>query len=154
MIHGHQIVPWDSDEQFLQLQREHDVDVIVTGHTKESSYRKIRELHVINPGSAASYSNLRGEATQPSFALLKLNTNKTGFVYIYKCSTEEGKKIDIQKYDLAAELERIDVETLTNKEEVSKAEEPKVEEPVVKESEVSRQIVSNYDDEGSDEDYE
>lgn len=157
VIHGHQIVPWNDDGQFLQLQREHDVDIIITGHTKESSYRRVRGLHILNPGSAASFVNFRGDQVQPSFALLKLNSDKTGFAYIYKCSAEEGKKVDIQKYDLAANIEHIDADKLIGME----PEEIKIENNVeVKEIEVYedkapvvQQIVQAYDDEGSDEEF-
>ena len=73
-------------------------------------------------------------------------------MYIYRLSTEEGKKVDIQKFDLTADIEHLNVEDLEKKQpEVQKEE--VVEQPKIVEEPVKREVVGNYDDEGSDDDY-
>eukprot|EP00124_Ichthyophonus_hoferi_P000152 Ihof_evm16s5 gene=Ihof_evmTU16s5 len=52
MCHGHQIVPWGDKESLAMLQRQLDVDILITGHThKFSSFERDGKLF-INPGSA------------------------------------------------------------------------------------------------------
>lgn len=62
LCHGHQIVPWGDREALGILQRQLDVDVLITGHTHKFlafKHKESYEAFFINPGSATgSYSGL------------------------------------------------------------------------------------------------
>jgi vacuolar protein sorting-associated protein 29 len=62
LCHGHQVVPWGDREALGILQRQLDVDVLITGHTHKFTAFKNKESYeafFINPGSATgSYSGL------------------------------------------------------------------------------------------------
>ena len=46
LTHGHQIVPWGDKESLTMLQRQLDVDVLITGHTHQ--FEAFEE--VVQPG--------------------------------------------------------------------------------------------------------
>lgn len=52
LTHGHQIIPWGDKESLTMLQRQLDVDVLITGHTHEFEAFKEDNKFFINPGSA------------------------------------------------------------------------------------------------------
>ncbi len=52
LTHGHQIVPWGDKESLTMLQRQLDVDVLITGHTHEFEAFEEDNKFFINPGSA------------------------------------------------------------------------------------------------------
>lgn len=49
VIHGHQLVPWQSKEAIDRMRRKLNVDIIVTGHTHQSEVRAEDEFYHINP---------------------------------------------------------------------------------------------------------
>lgn len=152
VIHGHQLVPWGSADQLLSLQREHDVDVIVTGNSKISGYRNINGLHVINPGSVTGLCDRTGRATQPSFALLKLAKDGRLFVYFYRYKEGAEKDVDIEKVELKTGIE---TESIAIKEEKQGVQEETVEEPEEQEQAEQKLVVHDnlqFDDSGSDDD--
>ena len=64
--HGHQIVPWGDKESLGILQRQLDVDILVTGHTHQFEAFEENGKIFINPGSATgAYSPFAKYA--PSF---------------------------------------------------------------------------------------
>ena len=57
LSHGHQIVPWGDKEGLNILQRQLDVDVLITGHTHNISIYEENNKLFINPGSATGAYN-------------------------------------------------------------------------------------------------
>lgn len=57
--HGHQLVPWNDAQTLQLLQRQLNVDILITGHThKFEAFEKDGKLF-LNPGSATgAYSSL------------------------------------------------------------------------------------------------
>ncbi|XP_010126164.1 PREDICTED: vacuolar protein sorting-associated protein 29-like, partial [Chlamydotis macqueenii] len=52
LIHGHQVIPWGDVDSLALLQRQLDVDVLISGHTHRfEAFEHERKLY-INPGSA------------------------------------------------------------------------------------------------------
>ncbi|WJZ87687.1 hypothetical protein VitviT2T_007052 [Vitis vinifera] len=50
--HGHRVIPWGDLDSLAMLQRQLDVDILVTGHTHRFTAYKHEGGVVINPGSA------------------------------------------------------------------------------------------------------
>ncbi|KIZ05006.1 Vacuolar protein sorting-associated protein 29 [Monoraphidium neglectum] len=104
VCHGHQVVPWGDKEALAILQRQLDVDILVTGHTHafEVGARGTAVMYgerlQINPGSATgAYSSLNAEVG-PSFVLMDVDGAKAT-VYVYQLVDDAVKveKIDYQK---------------------------------------------------------
>lgn len=51
LIHGHQIVPWGDSHSLAILQRQMDVDILITGHTHRNEVNEYGGKWFINPGS-------------------------------------------------------------------------------------------------------
>lgn len=59
LCHGHQIVPWGDEESLALIQRELEVDILITGHTHKFNAFEKDGKFFINPGSATgAYSAL------------------------------------------------------------------------------------------------
>ena len=59
LCHGHQVVPWGDRESLAMLQRQLDVDILITGHTHKFEAFEYENKFFINPGSATgAYSGL------------------------------------------------------------------------------------------------
>lgn len=58
LLHGHQLSPWDDEAALLALAREHDVDIVVSGHTHRQSVRRAGDVLLVNPGSATGAFSL------------------------------------------------------------------------------------------------
>lgn len=52
LVHGHQIVPWGDVESLAMLQRQLDVDILISGHTHKFDAFEHEQKFYINPGSA------------------------------------------------------------------------------------------------------
>lgn len=52
LCHGHQVVPWGDIESLAMLQRQLDVDILITGHTHKFEALEHENKFYINPGSA------------------------------------------------------------------------------------------------------
>ncbi|KAL5701532.1 Vacuolar protein sorting-associated protein 29 [Ranunculus cassubicifolius] len=103
LCHGHQVVPWGDLDSLAMLQRQLDVDILVTGHTHQFKAYK----HggggggggvVINPGSATgAYSSITYDVN-PSFVLMDIDALRV-VVYVYELIDGEVKldKIDFKK---------------------------------------------------------
>jgi len=57
LCHGHQIVPWGDVESLSMLQRQMDVDILITGHTHKFETFERDNKFFINPGSATGAFN-------------------------------------------------------------------------------------------------
>ena len=58
-MHGHQVVPWADPAALAMLQRQLDVDVLISGHTHKFQAYEYADKFFVNPGSATgAYSAL------------------------------------------------------------------------------------------------
>jgi predicted phosphodiesterase len=57
LCHGHQVVPWGDLESLAMLQRQLDVDILITGHTHKFEAVEHENKFYINPGSATGAFN-------------------------------------------------------------------------------------------------
>ena len=62
--HGNRVIPWGDLDSLVVLQRQLDVDILVTGHTHRFTAYKHEGGVVINPGSAT------GSAAPPMMLIL------------------------------------------------------------------------------------
>ena len=59
VCHGHQLVPWGDPEVLALLQRQLDVDIMISGHTHKFGGHEKDGKFYLNPGSATgAYSPL------------------------------------------------------------------------------------------------
>jgi predicted phosphodiesterase len=73
LCHGHQIVPWGDREARAMLQRQLDVDILVTGHTHTFEAYEYQKKFFINPGSVTgSYSPLNEYVFGFSFLVFQI----------------------------------------------------------------------------------
>ncbi|CAF0798511.1 unnamed protein product [Brachionus calyciflorus] len=96
LTHGHQIVPWGDKESLTMLQRQLDVDVLITGHTHQFEVFEEDNKFFINPGSATgAFSPLKHSST-PSFVLMDIQTS-TITIYIYRI-IDNDLKVEKMEY--------------------------------------------------------
>lgn len=98
ICHGHQVIPWGDLDSLAMLQRQLDVDILVTGHTHQFTAYKHEAGVVINPGSATgAYSSITYDVN-PSFVLMDVDGLRV-VVYVYELIDGEVKvdKIDFKK---------------------------------------------------------
>lgn len=92
------VIPWGDLDSLAMLQRQLDVDILVTGHTHQFTAYKHEAGVVINPGSATgSYSSINYDVN-PSFVLMDIDGLRV-VVYVYELIDGEVKvdKIDFKK---------------------------------------------------------
>jgi len=88
LCHGHQVVPWGDKDALATLQRQLDVDILITGHTHVPEATIINGKFFLNPGSlTGAYSPFTSEC-HPSFILMAINGPKVQ-VYIYQDDPNE-----------------------------------------------------------------
>ncbi|KAI8030877.1 Vacuolar protein sorting-associated protein 29 [Camellia lanceoleosa] len=95
---SHQVVPWGDLDSLAMLQRQLDVDILVSGHTHQFRAYKHEGGIVINPGSATgAYSSITYDVN-PSFMLMDIDGLRV-VVYVYELIDGEVKvnKIDFKK---------------------------------------------------------
>jgi vacuolar protein sorting-associated protein 29 len=97
ITHGHQVVPWGDPHSLAMLQRQLDVDILVTGHTHKNEVNEFEGKWFINPGSiTGAYSTLTSEVT-PSFILLAVQGSKV-VTYVYEL---RGDQVDVSKSEFS-----------------------------------------------------
>lgn len=57
LCHGHDIIPWGDPEALALLQRQLDVDILISGHTHKFEAYEHENKFYINPGSATGAFN-------------------------------------------------------------------------------------------------
>ena len=57
LSHGHQVVPWGDPESLALIQRQLDVDILISGHTHKFEAYEHDNKFYINPGSATGAFN-------------------------------------------------------------------------------------------------
>ncbi|KAA3460777.1 vacuolar protein sorting-associated protein 29 [Gossypium australe] len=93
-----QVIPWGDLDSLAMVQRQLDVDILVTGHTHQFKAYKHEGGVVINPGSATgAYSSFTYDVN-PSFVLMDIDGLRV-VVYVYELIDGEVKvdKIDFKK---------------------------------------------------------
>uniref|UniRef100_A0A061RC65 Vacuolar protein sorting-associated protein 29 n=1 Tax=Tetraselmis sp. GSL018 TaxID=582737 RepID=A0A061RC65_9CHLO len=99
LCNGYQIVPWGSMEALAKLQRQLDVDILVSGHTHEFKAYKHENRFLINPGSATGAYDCVRDRCSPSFVLMDINDSRA-VVYIYELA-EPDKKVKVDKVEFS-----------------------------------------------------
>jgi len=91
VCHGHQVIPWGDPEGLAQLQRQLDVDILVTGHTHKFKAYEYEKKFIINPGSATgAYSPLISSDPVPSFVVMDIQ-GSVAVTYVYELHGEDVK---------------------------------------------------------------
>ncbi|XP_075883744.1 vacuolar protein sorting-associated protein 29 isoform X1 [Nelusetta ayraudi] len=90
LIHGHQVIPWGDMASLALLQRQLDVDILISGHTHKFEAFENENKFYINPGSATgAYSALENNIT-PSFVLMDIQAS-TVVTYVYQLISDDVK---------------------------------------------------------------
>jgi len=98
LCHGHQIVPWGDKESRSILQRQLDVDILITGHTHHFEGYQYEQRFFINPGSATGAFSATTDDIVPSFVLMDVQGSHL-ITYVYQLRNGEVKvdKMDYSK---------------------------------------------------------
>lgn len=98
LCHGHQVIPWGDVESLAMLQRQLDVDILITGHTHQFKAYKHQGKLLINPGSATGAYSALSTDSAPSFVLMDIDGPRV-VVYVYEIVDGDVKvdKIDFKK---------------------------------------------------------
>ncbi|XP_021268470.1 vacuolar protein sorting-associated protein 29-like [Numida meleagris] len=99
LIHGHQVIPWGDVASLSLLQRQLDVDILISGHTHKFEAFEHENKFYINPGSATgAYTALETNVT-PSFVLMDIQAS-TVVTYVYQLIEDDVKveRIEFKKY--------------------------------------------------------
>lgn len=83
LCHGHQVVPWGDPESLANLQRQMDVDILITGHTHKNEVYEYEKNYIINPGSATGAYSAHTTDVVPSFVLMAIKGDKV-VTYVYE----------------------------------------------------------------------
>uniref|UniRef100_A0A3Q3EML7 Vacuolar protein sorting-associated protein 29 n=1 Tax=Labrus bergylta TaxID=56723 RepID=A0A3Q3EML7_9LABR len=90
LIHGHQVIPWGDMASLALLQRQLDVDILISGHTHKFEAFENENKFYINPGSATgAYSALECNII-PSFVLMDIQAS-TVVTYVYQLIGDDVK---------------------------------------------------------------
>ncbi|KAL5477323.1 hypothetical protein EMCRGX_G024112 [Ephydatia muelleri] len=92
LTHGHQVVPWGDIESLAMVQRQLDVDILVSGHTHKFEALEHEGKFYINPGSATGAYNALEIQVTPSFVLMDIQGSSI-ILYTYQLF----KDVKIQK---------------------------------------------------------
>jgi len=93
LCHGHQIVPWNDKNALQLMQRQLNVDILITGHShKFRAFENDGKLF-LDPGSVTgAYSPLERNVI-PSFVLMDIQSSNV-VMYVYQLINGE---IDVEK---------------------------------------------------------
>lgn len=97
LCHGHQVVPWRDRESLGMLQREMDVDILITGHTHKYEIFEDNGKLFVNPGSATgAYSGFTSDVC-PSFVLMDVQGGHA-IIYTYRLLDDvKVEKLEFKK---------------------------------------------------------
>lgn len=99
LLHGHQVVPWGDAESLALVQRQLNVDILISGHTHKFEAYEQENKFFINPGSATgAFHPLAADSVTPSFVLMDIQ-NSTVITYVYQLIGDEVKveRIEFKK---------------------------------------------------------
>uniref|UniRef100_A0A8C6JVX2 Vacuolar protein sorting-associated protein 29 n=1 Tax=Melopsittacus undulatus TaxID=13146 RepID=A0A8C6JVX2_MELUD len=99
LIHGHQVIPWGNVASLALLQRQLDVDILISGHTHRFEAVEHENKFYINPGSATGAYNALETNIIPSFVLMDIQAS-TVVAYVYQLIEDDVKveRIEFKKY--------------------------------------------------------
>lgn len=90
LTHGHQVVPWADPEALALVQRQLDVDILISGHTHKFEAYEHENKFYINPGSATGAYNALETFITPSFVLMDIQSSIV-VTYVYQLIGDEVK---------------------------------------------------------------
>jgi vacuolar protein sorting-associated protein 29 len=93
LIHGHQIIPWGDPESLANVQRQMNVDILVTGHTHKNEVYEYENHYIVNPGSATGAFSSIHPSSVPSFILMAIKGNSV-ITYVYELKDD---KVSVSK---------------------------------------------------------
>lgn len=98
LCHGHQVVPWGDPDALALIQRQLDVDILISGHTHRFDAYELDNKFYLNPGSATGAYNPLDLSVIPSFVMMDIQ-NTTVVSYAYQLFGEEVKieKVEYKK---------------------------------------------------------
>jgi vacuolar protein sorting-associated protein 29 len=100
LVHGHQVIPWGDPESLANLQRQMNVDILVTGHTHKSEVYEYENRFIVNPGSITGAFSALSAKTTPSFILMAVKGNSViTYVYELKDDKVSVSKSEFKKQD-------------------------------------------------------
>lgn len=88
LVHGHQVIPWGDAESLNNFMREHDVDVVVSGHTHEQKCEKFDGRLFINPGSFTGAYGPLALDVEPGFVACEVR-EKSVEAFFYRLAKKE-----------------------------------------------------------------
>lgn len=108
LCHGHQIVPWGDHDSLSILQRQLDVDILISGHTHRLETYEHDGAFFINPGSATGAFSVTGRPPSdtdtsispiPSFVLLDVQQASPLVLYLYRLVDDDVRveKLEYKK---------------------------------------------------------
>uniref|UniRef100_A0A8C3RBN7 Vacuolar protein sorting-associated protein 29 n=1 Tax=Cyanoderma ruficeps TaxID=181631 RepID=A0A8C3RBN7_9PASS len=90
LIHGHQVIPWGDMASLALLQRQFDVDILISGHTHKFEAFEHENKFYINPGSATGAYHALENNIIPSFVLMDIQAS-TVVTYVYQLIGDDVK---------------------------------------------------------------
>ncbi|XP_063171893.1 vacuolar protein sorting-associated protein 29-like [Candoia aspera] len=90
LIHGHQVIPWGDLASLAILQRQLDVDILISGHTHRFEAVEHEKKFYINPGSATGAYNALERDIIPSFVLMDIQCSIV-VTYVYQLIGDDVK---------------------------------------------------------------
>ncbi|NXS51723.1 VPS29 protein, partial [Brachypteracias leptosomus] len=99
LVHGHQVIPWGNMASLALLQRQLDVDILISGRTHKFEAFEHENKFYINLGSATgAYSALEMNVI-PSFLLMDIQAS-TVVTYVYQLIKNDVKveRTEFKKY--------------------------------------------------------
>ncbi|CAG0914614.1 unnamed protein product [Notodromas monacha] len=90
VIHGHQVVPWGDPDALSLVQRQLDVDILISGHTHRFEAYEHENKFFINPGSATGAYTPLEKKIVPSFVLMDIQSS-TVVTYVYQLVDNDVK---------------------------------------------------------------
>ncbi|KAM6423565.1 vacuolar protein sorting-associated protein 29-like [Liasis olivaceus] len=90
LIHGHQVIPWGDLASLAILQRQLDVDILISGHTHRFEAVEHEKNFYINPGSATGAYNALERDIIPSFVLMDIQSSVV-VTYVYQLIGDDVK---------------------------------------------------------------
>ena len=76
LVHGHTVIPWGDISSLGMIQRQLDVDILISGHTHEFRTYAYEDKLLVNPGSATGAYSSKEPSTTPSFCLFDVDASK------------------------------------------------------------------------------
>ncbi|XP_042555956.1 vacuolar protein sorting-associated protein 29-like [Dipodomys spectabilis] len=90
LIQGHQVIWWGDLASLALLQRQFDVDILISGHTHKCEAFEHENKFYINPGSATEAYNALDTYIIPSFVLMDIQAS-TVVTYIHQLIGDDVK---------------------------------------------------------------